>query len=89
MLEQFNVNGKIKAIADAEEANAYVFTIEGVESSRKTWFHLLVSQDKYEACQNAINSGEAVNLKDYGTIIESGWGDPPNLEGPFLPDNGF
>jgi hypothetical protein len=43
----------------------------------RIYYFLLVDADKEAEFQVALNGNKAFNIKDYATIIASGYGDPP------------
>jgi hypothetical protein len=47
------------------------------EKSERIYYFLLVDPEKEDAFQRALNGTEPFNIKDYATVIASGFGDPP------------
>jgi hypothetical protein len=47
------------------------------ENHERIYYFLLVDTDKEEAFREALKGTQPFNVKDYATIIASGYGDPP------------
>ncbi len=47
------------------------------ENSEKIYYFLLVEASKKDAFEAALAGKKPFNVKDYATVIASGYGDPP------------
>lgn len=47
------------------------------ENSERIYYFLLVNPDKEVAFRAALAGSEPFNIKDYATVIASGYGEPP------------
>lgn len=58
-----------------------VRVITATEAGKDAWFVLKITPEKYMEYKAALRSGSG-NIRDYGDIIESGWGElsEPEIE---------
>ncbi|MCH2546489.1 MAG: hypothetical protein MK052_02610 [Alphaproteobacteria bacterium] len=49
------------------------------EKGRKCWFYLKLNPELLPLYEKALKSGD-MNIRDYGEILHSGWGDYPSEE---------
>lgn len=47
------------------------------EKHERIYYYLLVDSEKEAEFKKALSGNQPFNLKDYATIIASGYGDPP------------
>ncbi len=47
------------------------------ENNEKIYYFLLVDADKEHAFKEALKGNQPFNVRDYGTVVESGHGEPP------------
>ena len=54
-----------------------IYLVRGKDKSKQAWHYVLVDEDKIEAFNAKVKSGN-IDVADYGTVLYSGWGqDPP------------
>ncbi len=46
-------------------------------NSERIYYFLLVDSDKEQAFREVLNGSDPFNIKDYATVIASGYGEPP------------
>jgi len=66
-------NTKLMAVKNLLYALSYA-----PENHERIYYFLLVDGDKEEEFQQALEGTKSFNLKDYATVIASGYGDPPD-----------
>lgn len=47
------------------------------ENSERIYYYLLIDPNKEKAFRDALKGKQSFNLKDYATVIASGFGEPP------------
>ncbi len=62
-----------------EERGGNIRFIKAVEDDAMCWFYLKLSPEKLAEYEQQLKKGEC-NIRDYGTIIESNWGEYPNAD---------
>jgi len=65
-------NTKLMAVKNLLYALSYA-----PENSERIYYFLLVDPDKEEEFQKALTGTAPFNVKDFATVIASGYGDPP------------
>jgi len=65
-------NTKLVAVKNLLYALSYA-----PENHERIYYYLLVDAEKEEEFQRALEDTKPFNLKDYATVIASGYGDPP------------
>ena len=54
-----------------------IYLVRGKDRDKQAWHYVLVDEDKIEAFNAKVKSGN-IDVADYGTVLYSGWGqDPP------------
>lgn len=53
------------------------FVTMGVEKNRSAWFYINIDSGKERKFKHCIESKANVDLKDWGEIVESGYGKSP------------
>jgi len=56
-----------------------VFLVRGKDGGKPAWHYVLIDKLKQPLFQKMLKKG-ALELKDYGTVLHSGWGDDPPPE---------
>ena len=72
-VKQQGYNTKLVAVKNLLYALSYA-----PENSERIYYFLLIEPDKEEAFREALGGTTAFNVKDYATVIASGYGDPPD-----------
>ena len=70
--QQQGFNTKLLSVKNQLYALSYA-----PENSERIYYYLLVDPKKEESFRAALAGTEAFNIKDYATVIASGYGDPP------------
>ena len=47
------------------------------ENSERIYYYILIQPDRENAFREALAGTEPFNITEYGAIIATGWGDPP------------
>lgn len=63
----------LKIIAQDGGAVRY---LTATEAGQACWFYLRISEQHYSEYQQKLKQ-KAMNIRDYGEIVESGWGEYP------------
>ena len=53
-----------------------IYRVRGTDRGRAAWYYVLVDEDKIVDYKNSLKS-DTINLENYGTILESGYGEHP------------
>ena len=71
-----SVNNMSRAEQVRRKRSQNVFLVRGKDRGRPAWHYVLVDNNKRELFLAATRSG-ALDVADYGEILESGWGEDP------------
>jgi len=53
--------------------------VRGMEQGRTTWHYVLLKRETLPMYQHHVATGQPFDLRQFGTIIESGWGENPPI----------
>ncbi len=56
-----------------------VWLVRGKDAGRPAWHYVMISRSKLALFRRAISTG-SLDVSDYGSILESGWGEDPPQE---------
>lgn len=59
-----------------QERGGEIRFIRALEDDKPCWFYLRLTPEKLTAYERALQQGD-FDIRDYGTILESDWGDYP------------
>ena len=87
MSEDFTIIRCSKPASESCEANSdctwnnclksdLIYRIRGTDRGRAAWYYVLVDENKIVDFKSALKS-DTINLENYGTILESGYGEHP------------
>lgn len=63
------------------DRQSLVYDLRVRENARNAWFIIRVHPQKHDAFLTIVQSSDAFDLRDYGIILASGWGEPdPTLQ---------
>ncbi len=69
-----------------QERGGAIRFIRAIEDGAPCWFYLKLNPEKLAEYEAGLKTGE-MNVRDFGTIIESDWGDyPPRDVVAFMKD---
>lgn len=60
----------------AQQRGGEIRFLTAVEDGELCWFYLRVALDRLPEYERSLKSGD-FNVRDFGTILESDWGDYP------------
>lgn len=71
--KQQGYNTKLVAVKNLLYALSYA-----PDATERIYYFLLVDPEKEEAFRKALAGTDTFNIKDYATVIASGYGEPPD-----------
>lgn len=63
-----------------DDAVAIIQLVKGEASERPFWAYVAMKPSLYKEYFTKVMAGQGIDLKTYGDVIESGWGDEPPQE---------
>lgn len=65
---------------DMDDKLGIIQLVKGVANETPFWAYMAMKPSRYKEYYQAVLEGRNLNLKDYGDVLESGWGDDPPAE---------